>query len=168
MSSLDRFSLTEDELHQAMVLNRLSLRMLNQLLGLVHATRALPAALLLLERINHCDDASAIRQQFEDIGAQEGGRIAQALKPVICGDWDFCKRRSTDGLGDPRRLINSLASVIGPALINENPTPGDKVYLMSVCLYLSRSRLSALCKCDDKASSGPNEGPPTNLKEVDK
>lgn len=148
-STEESYALDENDVQQAMVLNRVSTRMLHQFLGLTSAARSTPSALFLVELINHSDDPAAVRAHVEEFGRAEGERLLGAMRPVICDEWNYCGRRATGGFGDPRHLLTALASVVGPKLCAGGRAESEKTFLMCVCLFLMRSRLGELCRCGE-------------------
>lgn len=142
---IDQFELSDSEIEQAMVLNKCSQDMLCNLLGLATQTQSLSSLVLWLEIMQH-GEHQALRY-VRDIGQQEGKNMLAVLRPVICDQWKYCQRRSTDGFGDPRRFIRLLAPIIGSILYREEVTPCDRIHLIIACVFVTRANLSSLCQC---------------------
>lgn len=149
----DLFLLSEAEVEQAMILNKCSQDMLYDLLGLAVQTQSLAALTLWLERMQHGGPQQDGLSDLRAIGREEGRNLLEALRPVICDVWGYCQRRSSDGLGDPRRLVRLLAPLIGPVLFGEEVMPRDRTLLVVACVFTARSGLSRLCRCSESGRS---------------
>ncbi|HEU4321609.1 MAG TPA: hypothetical protein VFS21_00535 [Roseiflexaceae bacterium] len=158
MSQLvDSFLLSEAEVEQAMILNKCSQDMLYDLLGMAVQTQSLSALTLWLERMQHGGPQQDVLGELRAIGREEGRNLLEALRPVICDVWGYCRRRSSDGLGDPRRLVRLLAPLIGPVLFGEEVMPRDRTLLVVACVFTARSGLSRLCRCGEANRSTAKE-----------
>lgn len=143
------FLLSKEEIEQAIILSRFSMQMLYCFLGLVLNTYSLPSLVLFFEEIGHAEDMDVFVARLEEIGREEGANILAAVKVAICEQWGYCRRRSTDGLGDPRHFIQVLAPVIGPELSKRYSSGKnlDRSFLITACVFVARSNLGKLCNC---------------------
>lgn len=79
--------------------------------------------------------------------------MLQKVYHILCEQWGYCHRRSTEGLGDPRYLIQVLAPLIGPVLQEIYSPPGgllNRPLLIVACVFVARTGLSTLCRCEEQ------------------
>jgi len=139
------FCLTPAELEQAMVLNRFGHDMLYALLDLVLASRSLAGQILWLESLGHDIGLGGALAEVSRRGAEEGELLLTELHPLICEQWGYCRRRASDGLGDPRVFIGALAELIGPMLKRKGVV--ERGALVAVAVFVARADLSRRCQC---------------------
>lgn len=144
----NHFVLTEEEVEQAMVINKFSLDLLYKLLGLTTLSQNLTTSVLCLERLGYSNTTKGFLEEITELGKSAGENLLDTVQPIICEQWDYCRRISTDGLGDPRRLVQALAQLIEPKLYEEGIT--TRSALIAACVFVARSNLSQLCRCSDR------------------
>lgn len=138
-------SLTID-IEQAMVLNKLHLRALLAVLGVIRISHELPGLVTWIERLSNESGTESALSNVALIGEERYRSTLQALKPAICEDWDYCRRKATDGLGDPRRLIGSLAQLAASNRTLLGAMSHSELVVISV--LLSRTDLNGWCECE--------------------
>ncbi len=118
--------LTESEVHQIAVLNRLDRPLLDALVGLVTVAADLPAAMLILERIsNEAPDACL---DLAELGARR--------RTSIAGDFNLHTDTSKlpRSAGDPRALVNAVLK----SLSSNHPDLDTRAQLVVVAMSLGR------------------------------
>ncbi|ADD27323.1 hypothetical protein Mrub_0548 [Meiothermus ruber DSM 1279] len=143
------YYLPEEELERAMVLMRYGTSELHAVFGLCHVAQDLTAQLCWIERASHSERAAELLEDLEAEGQREADSLIQLLKSAICEEWGYCRRRVTDGLGDPRRLVQELFRLIYNYLcLDEKGVRAvDRSWVLLAAVVLARSDLGKLCRC---------------------
>lgn len=134
------------DIEQAMVLNKLHLRSLLAVLGVIRLSQDLPGIVTWIERLSNGSDMKSTLSNLASVGEERYRSTLQALRPAICKDWGYCQQKAIDGLGNPRRLIGSLAQ-----LVASNQSLLGKIShseLLVISVLLSRTDLNGLCECE--------------------
>ncbi|MCX7601189.1 MAG: hypothetical protein N2Z75_04515 [Meiothermus sp.] len=130
-----------------MILMRYGTSELYAVFGLCHVAQDLTAQLCWLERASHSEQAAELLEDLEAVGRREASSLVQLLKTTICEEWGYCRRRVTDGLGDPRRLIQELSRLIYNYLDAKEVRAVDRSWVLLAAVVLARSDLGKLCCC---------------------
>lgn len=141
------YYLPEEELERAMVLMRYGTSELHAVFGLCHVAQDLTAQLCMLERASHSERAAELLEDLEAVGRREANSLIQLLKSAICEEWGYCRRRVTDGLGDPRRLVQELSRLIYNYLDEKEVRAVDRSWVLLAAVVLARSDMGKLCRC---------------------
>lgn len=151
-SSENKFLLTNEEIEQAMIINRFEMPMLTAFLGLAVNTYGLSNLVLLFERLGHTESQHEFLESCTEIGRNEGVSILHSVRTQVCEEWKYCRRRASDGLGDPKNLIQLLAPIIGPELSKHygDGQSLNRSFLIISCVFVARSDLGKLCHCDGR------------------
>jgi len=134
------------DMEQAMVLNKLHLRALFAVLGVIRLSQELPGIVTWIERLANRSDMKSTLSNLASVGEERYRSMLQTLKPAICNDWDYCRRKTNDGFGDPRRLLDSLAELVASNQKLLGEISHSELVVISV--LLSRTDLNGWCECE--------------------
>jgi hypothetical protein len=141
--------LKEDEMEAAIVVSRLSDDLLYRYLGLALRCENNSSLFLLLELLSN--SAQSALTELEREGRAYSQELLMSVKDLVCDKYEFCIRRKSLGLGDPRLFIDWIANI----LVSEGIICSKSILTIPVSVIFIRSQLSNLCDCEHRIGEKP-------------
>jgi hypothetical protein len=139
--------LSFSETQQTLVIARLQTQSLNALYGLLSSSGSLEKSVLLIEQFSHSPSDLSSIQGLAEIGGTRFAQDLEQMRPIICKEWDYCKRRATGGFGDIRSFTNDLFLLLlnNYSLVSEFRS---RETMLTLAVLLARTDLSRVCNCN--------------------